>query len=241
MKRLICVATALALLAACGRPAKSPAPIAAKALGAAIVEVSGSKQIAGIGTALDQPVVVQVNDAQGAAVAGALVEFRAPGGAAATAASGLTGADGQFTTAVTLGSIAGRYQILAATRDKSGKLLELPLDEIALGAQQTHGRVLNDQYCSRCHDSESTPERVSNHDNLTAKPHAFAEGAVLNAMSDSDLAAIIGHGGPALGKSPEMPPYGYTLSKADVEALIAYIRAVADPPYRLKGLTYAKN
>ncbi len=241
MKRVVCIATALALLGACGRPAKSPAPIAAKALGAAIVEVSGSKQIAGIGTALDQPVVVQVNDAQGAAVAGALVEFRAPGGAAATPASGLTGADGQFTTAVTLGSIAGRYQILAATRDKSGKLLELPLDEIALGAQQTHGRVLNDQYCSRCHDTESTPERVSNHDNLTAKPHAFTEGAVLNAMSDADLAAIIGHGGPALGKSPEMPPYGYTLSKPDVEALIAYIRAVADPPYRLKGLTYARN
>lgn len=241
MKRLICVATAIALLAACSRPAKSPAPVTAKAFGAAIVEVSGSKQIAGIGTALDQPVVVQVNDAQGAAVAGALIEVRASGGAAATPASGLTGADGQFTTAVTLGSIAGRYQILAATRDKSSKLLELPLDEIALGAQQTHGRVLNDQYCSRCHDSESTPERVSNHDNLTAKPHAFTEGAVLNAMSDADLAAIIGHGGPALGKSPEMPPYGYTLSKADVEALIAYIRAVADPPYRLKGLTYAKN
>jgi mono/diheme cytochrome c family protein len=142
---------------------------------------------------------------------------------------------------VTLGGSAGRYQIVATTRDKSGKPVELRLDEVALGYQQQQGRVLNDQYCARCHDSESTPERVSNHDNLTAKPHGFTEGATLNAMSDADLAAIIGFGGPALNKSPEMPPYGSTLKKADVDALIAYIRAVADPPYRLKGLTYAKN
>jgi mono/diheme cytochrome c family protein len=38
-----------------------------------------------------------------------------------------------------------------------------------------------------------------------------------------------------------MPPYGSTLNKADIEALVAYIRAVSDPPYRLKGLVYAKN
>jgi len=245
MKRILsqaeACATILIVLAGCNRPAKAPAPLAAKAFGAAITEVSGGKQAGGIGTALDQPVVVQVNDAQGSPVAGALVEFHTAGGATAAPDAGLTGADGQLTSTVTLGGSAGRYQIGVTTRDKSGKPVELRLDEIALGYQQEQGRVLNDQYCARCHDPESTPERVSNHDNLTAKPHAFTEGAVLNAMSDTDMAAIIGYGGPALNKSPEMPPYGYTLNKADVDALIAYIRAVADPPYRLKGLTYAKN
>jgi mono/diheme cytochrome c family protein len=230
----------LIVLAGCNRPAKPPAPLA-KAFGVAITEVSGGKQVGSIGAALDQPLVVQVNDAQGSAVAGALVELHTAGGAIAAPDAGMTGADGQLTSAITLGSSAGRYQIVATTRDKSGKPVELRLDEIALGCQQQQGRVLNDRYCSRCHDPESTPERVSNHDNLTAKPHAFAEGVVLNAMSDADLAAIIGYGGPALNKSPEMPPYGYTLSKADVDALIAYIRAVADPPDRLKGLTYARN
>jgi mono/diheme cytochrome c family protein len=240
MKRFIS-AVALIVLAGCNRPAHAPAPLAAKAFGAAIAEAGGGKQVGAIGTALDQPVVVQVNDTQGSPVAGALVELHTAGGAMATPDSGLTGADGQLTSNVTLGGSAGRYQIVATTRDKSGKPVELRLDEVALGYQQQQGRVLNDQYCARCHDSESTPERVSNHDNLTAKPHGFTEGAILNAMSDADLAAIIGFGGPALNKSPEMPPYGSTLKKADVDALIAYIRAVADPPYRLKGLTYAKN
>ena len=240
MMRRIAAVSLLIFLAACQRSGKPAAP-AAKAFGTAITEVGGGKQVAGIGAALDQPVVVQVNDKQGSPVAGALVEVHTAGGTIAVPDSGLTGADGQFTAAITLGGIAGRYQIVAVTRDQAGKPAELRLDEIALGYQQHLGRVLNDQYCARCHDPESTPERVSNHDNLNAKPHAFTEGPVLNALSDADLAAIIGHGGPALNKSPEMPPYAYTLTKPDVDALIAYMRAVADPPYRSKGLVYAKQ
>jgi mono/diheme cytochrome c family protein len=78
-------------------------------------------------------------------------------------------------------------------------------------------------------------------DNLTTKPHAFTDGAALNKISDADLTAMISHGGAALNKSAEMPPYGYTLSKNDIEALVSYIRAVADPPYPMKGVVYAKN
>jgi mono/diheme cytochrome c family protein len=117
----------------------------------------------------------------------------------------------------------------------------LALDEIALGYQQTLGAQLNAQYCIRCHDPESTPLRVSNMDNLSAKPHAFTDGDTLNKISDADLLAIISHGGPALNKSAEMPPWGYTLSKSNIAALAAYIRAVADPPYQAGGLVYAQK
>jgi len=241
MKRLAAVLLTVALAASCGRKVKETTRVEAKAYGAALVEVSGGKQVAVIGATLDQPLVVQVNDAQGAAVAGAAVSFRAGGGASVNPAEGLTGSDGQVTVNVTLGGVAGRYQLIATTRDKAGKATELRTEEIALGYQQNLGRQLNDRYCSRCHDPESTAERVSNHDNLNAKPHAFTDGGYLNNVSDADLTSIITHGGAALNKSPEMPPYGGTLSRADVEALTAYIRAVADPPYRLKGLVYASN
>ncbi len=60
-------------------------------------------------------------------------------------------------------------------------------------------------------------------------------------MSDGDLIAMIQHGGPALNKSALMPPYGNTLTTADVRALIAYIRAVADPQYQPGGTVYAKK
>jgi len=232
---------ALILATSCGRKAAENARPEAKAFGAALVEVTGGKQIAAIGTTLDQPLVVQVNDAQGAAVAGAAISFRAGGGATVMPAEGLTGSDGQLTVSVAVGGVAGRYQVTATTRDKAGKAIELRSEEIALGYQQNLGRQLNDRYCSRCHDPESTAERVSNHDNLNTKPHAFTDGDFVNKISETDLASIITHGGAALNKSPEMPPYGGTLNKADIEALVAYIRAVADPPYRSKGLVYAKN
>ena len=230
----------LVMLAACSQPKTTRAP-QATAHGAVLVEVSGGKQIAQAGMQLDQPVVVQVSDASNNAVAGAAVVFGGPAGVSFDPASGLSDSSGQLSTVVTLGGVAGRYAVRATTTDAGGKNIELKLEEIALGYQQTLGRELNLQYCSRYHDPESTRERVSNYDNLTTKPHAFSEGDTLNKMSDADLVAIISHGGPALNKSPEMPPFGYTLSKSDIQALISYIRTVADPPYHSAGVVYAKN
>ena len=184
---------------------------------------------------------MQVNDEQGTAVAGALVEFSAAPGVTFDPANGLTDSSGQVTTNVTLGGMAGRYQLTASTTRKSQKKVELRIEEIALGYQQTLGRQLNDQYCERCHNPESTVERVSNFDNLEIKPHPFTEGDTLNKISDADLTAIISHGGPALNKSALMPAWGNTLSKSDIQALISYIRAISDPPNRNAGPVYAKN
>ena len=242
MKRTLISFLALTLATSgCSHRNKQPAPLAATAKGTAIVESSGGKQIGYIGMPLDQPVVVQVNDASGNGIAGAAVYFSGPAGITFTPASALTDSSGQVSSTVSLGQQAGRYKIVASTQDASGKNLQLALDEIALGYQQTLGAQLNAQYCIRCHDPESTPLRVSNMDNLAVKPPPFTEGDTLNKISDADLVAIISHGGPALNKSAEMPPWGYTLSKSDIVALISYIRAVADPPYEAGGLVYAQK
>jgi mono/diheme cytochrome c family protein len=237
---VIAIAFALALLCSCSRKPNPKAAAAPTAYGTAIVLSSGDKQTGGVGSILDQPLVVQVNDAQNNGVAGAPVWFSASSGTVFDPAYGITDSNGQVSTTVTVGGMAGRYRLTAYTIDASGKRVDLRCDEIALGYQGTLGRVLNDRYCSRCHDNESTPERVSNFDNLTAKPHPFTDGETLNKLSDEDLTAIISHGGPALNRSAEMPPFGYTLSKNDIQALIAYIRAVSDPLYRYPGIVYAK-
>jgi mono/diheme cytochrome c family protein len=239
--RWLAFATLALALTACRRTPDSRTTAQPKAFGAALAEMGGGLQAGFVGTALDQPLVVQVKDALGSSVAGALVIFRAAGETILTPSSGLTGDDGQLSVTCQLGSAAGRYQILAATMDKSGKPVTLQLEEIALGYQQNLGRQLSERYCSRCHDPESSAERVSNYDNLTVKPHAFTDGAFLNSVSDVDLAAISIYGGAARGKSAEMPSYGGTLSKTEIEALLAYMRAVASPPYRAKGLIYASE
>ena len=213
------------------KTASEPLPKPA-AFGAAIVESSGGKQMAPTGSLLPQPIVVQVNDEQGAAVTGALVRFGAAPGVTFDPSYGLTDSSGQVTSNVALGGMAGRYQITAVTSNKSGKNVELTIEEIALSYQQTLGRELNDQYCDRCHNPESTAERLSNFDNLEIKPHPFTEGDTLNKMNDADLTAIITHGGPALNKSALMPAWGDTLNKSDIQALISFVRAISDPPNR---------
>ena len=202
--------------------------------------VSGEKQAAGVGAQLDQPVVVQVNDAQGAPVAGALVRFTGAGGM-----SFQPDRDSQVPTASSPPTClsAECVAIIGDSHDSHGnrKTGNVGLDEIALGYQEMLGSRISEIHCIRCHDPESTPERVSNHDNLDPPPHAFTDGAALNAISGDNLVAIITHGGAALNKSAAMPPYGNTLNKTEIDALAAYLRAVADPPYRPQGVFYAGN
>lgn len=233
----IAVLAAAALLAGCRH--SGPQSLQPKGYGTQITEASGSKQIAQVGSALPQPVVVQVNGADGNPVTGALVTFHGEGMQFAPAQA-LTDSSGQVSTTAQLGFAAGDYQVTAETPKSGGGSATLSLREIALGYEQTLGQAVNEKYCIRCHDSESTPERVSNLDNLSPAPHQFTDGAALNRMADADLSNMIAHGGLALGKSPQMPAYGATLKPGEIKAMIAYIRAVADPPYQTPGVKYGK-
>lgn len=233
---------ALAMLAGCSRHQQAAPALKATAAGSAIVLSSGDKQLGNPGTALPQPVVVQVNDDQGNGVIGALVHFSASAGVRFDPAAALTDSSGQVTTNVILGDTSGRYQMTAVSVDKKGKELAVQATALAAGYQQQLGYELQQNYCSRCHDPESTPEQVSNYDNLAVKPHPFDQGDTFNKLSDADLTAIVSHGGPALNLSALMPAYGSTLSEADIRAVVAYIRLVSDPPYQAPGVVvYAKK
>ncbi len=234
--RILLFAPAM-LLAGCRH--STPQALRPVAYGTQIAEVSGGKQLAQVGSTLPQPLILQVNGADGNPVTGALVVFQGDG-LQFNPAQALTDSSGQVTTYVRLGFVSGDYQVLADTPKAGGGGASLGLREIALGYEQTLGKALNDKYCIRCHDPESTPERVSNLDNLSPAPHQFNDGATLNRISDADLINMITHGGPGLGKSPQMPPYGATLKPAEMKAVLSYIRAVADPPYQIPGVKYGK-
>jgi mono/diheme cytochrome c family protein len=227
--RTFLVASLLLGSAACARKTGLVSTLKPTGFGAALVESSGGKQTGATATVLAQPLVVQVNDEQGAPVAGALVEFRGPAGVTFDPPNALTDSSGQLSTNVALASMAGRYELTACTSTQAHKLVELQLEEIALGYQEQVGFQLNNKYCAACHDPESTPQRVSNYENLEVKPHPFTEGDALNKMSDDDLTAIISRGGPALNRSGLMPPYGHTLSKTEIQALVSYVRLVSGP------------
>ncbi|MGH9636857.1 MAG: c-type cytochrome [Candidatus Angelobacter sp.] len=238
MKRLaLLVFVPALLLAGCRHSSpQAPKPVA---YGTQIVEVSGGKQLAQVGSPLPQPLVLQVNGTDGNPVTGALVTLHGES-MQFTPTQALTDSSGQVTVAAQLGYNPGDYQVTAETPKTGGGTASLSLREIALGYEQTVGKTVNDKYCIRCHDPESTPERVSNLDNLSPAPHQFTDGATLNRISDADLTNMIAHGGPALGKSPQMPAYGATLKPAEIKAMLSYIRTIADPPYQTPGVKYGK-
>jgi mono/diheme cytochrome c family protein len=238
MRRQLVLLSLVLVLAGCSRKS-APKPFSPTAYGAQIVEVSGGKQIAAAGSALPQPVIVQVNGADGNPVTGALIRFRGEG-IAFNPGQGLTDSSGQVTTAVYVGFAAGDYQVTAETPKQGGGAISVNLRETSLGYEATLGKAVNDKYCIRCHDPESTPERVSNFDNLSPAPHQFSDGATYNLLQDSDLLNITSHGGVAVGKSPQMPAFGKTLKPAELKAVVTYIRAVADPPYQPSGVKYGK-
>lgn len=230
-RRLIFPVFLVFAFSGCGEHAPVSVSLTPKAYGTQIVEQSGGKQAGGVGSRLPEPVVVQVNGADGNAVAGALVVFSGDG-VIFTPPRALTDENGQVSTAVQLGSIHGSYSFIAQTPKQGGGIADVELRGIALGYQEKAGKEVSDKYCRMCHDPESTTERVSNFENLTPPaPHVFSDGTVLNAISDADLYKIIADGGAAVGKSPQTPAYRNTLTSSEIKSVIAYVRVIADPPY----------
>jgi mono/diheme cytochrome c family protein len=104
----------------------------------------------------------------------------------------------------------------------------------SLNYRQAQGKRLFYQYCVWCH-ADATPAGPSNRSNLTPVPALLNDGATLNTESDEYLQNIITLGGSAMGKSAMMPPYGRILSADEIRSLIAFSRAIAQPPYQPPG------
>jgi mono/diheme cytochrome c family protein len=105
---------------------------------------------------------------------------------------------------------------------------------VELGYQESQGKRVFYQYCVWCH-ADASPAGPSNRSNVTPMPPLMNDGEKLNAESDEYMQNIITLGGSALGKSSMMPPYGKTLSPAEINAVIAFTRAIAQPAYQKPG------
>jgi cytochrome c oxidase cbb3-type subunit 3 len=102
---------------------------------------------------------------------------------------------------------------------------------IPLDYQQAQGKRVFYNTCVWCH-ADVTPAGPSNRSNVSPTPPLMNDGQALNQISDEYLQNIITLGGSAMGKSAMMPPWGQTLSQDDIQAVITYIRAVAEPAYQ---------
>ena len=54
----------------------------------------------------------------------------------------------------------------------------------------------------------------------------------MNALDNPYVFRVIKEGGAAVGKSPLMAPWGGTLSDTQIHDVVAFVRTLADPPYK---------
>lgn len=102
---------------------------------------------------------------------------------------------------------------------------------LALGAagsaQAADAKQVFDFYCAQCHGVNGDGKGINVTKDFATDPRNFTNGADMKKRTDDDIKGVIKDGGPSISKSPLMPPWGATLSAAEVDALLGYIRKFA--------------
>lgn len=101
---------------------------------------------------------------------------------------------------------------------------------VAGGGDVAAGKALYATYCASCHGMTGNGDGPVSA-GLDPKPAKHTNGDYMNQLSHEHLVKVLKEGGPAVGKSPLMAPWGGTLSDAQIEDVIAYVRSLAEPPY----------
>ena len=93
------------------------------------------------------------------------------------------------------------------------------------------GQALFARNCSPCHGESGRGDGASAA-GFGTKPADLTDGRLMNGVPDGFLRNIIENGGPAEGLAPTMPPFKALLSAAQVAQVVAYVRSLAQPPFR---------
>ena len=103
---------------------------------------------------------------------------------------------------------------------------------LALGAmgsaQAADSKQVFDFYCAQCHGVDGKGKGINVTKDFSTDPRNFTNASEMEKRSDDDIRSVIKNGGPSISKSALMPPWGATLTTAEVEGLLAYIRKLCD-------------
>ncbi len=79
-------------------------------------------------------------------------------------------------------------------------------------------------YCAQCHGLEGKGDGPNVTEDFATDPRNFTNAEEMNKLSDADLKNVILDGGPSASKSELMPPWGKTISEAEADELVKYLR-----------------
>ena len=97
-----------------------------------------------------------------------------------------------------------------------------------LSREAKHGRALYEYYCALCHGKQGNADGF-NATNLKTPPTRHTDPVLMGTLSDAQVQRVIKEGGQALGRSPQMPPWGGVLKSQEVADITAFLRTLAAP------------
>jgi len=110
-----------------------------------------------------------------------------------------------------------------------GKSFALPPEQDpGLSREARRGKALYEYYCALCHGATGNADGF-NAFNLRTPPTRHTDPILMGTLSDTQIRQIIRDGGGALGRSPQMPPWGGVLSDREIADITAFIRTLAVP------------
>jgi len=110
-------------------------------------------------------------------------------------------------------------------------LLSTSLGGAAWAQSIEEGKTLYATHCATCHGDQGKGDGVAAR-SLPVKPADHTNGPVMNQLSDKFLTDIVTKGGSAVNKSGFMPAWGSSLDQKQVASVVAYVRSLANPPYK---------
>jgi cytochrome c oxidase cbb3-type subunit 3 len=84
-------------------------------------------------------------------------------------------------------------------------------------------------FCARCHGADGKgngPAAAT----LNPKPRDYTDCKSMAARSDAELFKVISEGGDAANMSPDMQPWGGTLSDEEIHGLVKFVRSFCKKP-----------
>lgn len=83
-------------------------------------------------------------------------------------------------------------------------------------------------HCAQCHGVKGMGDGPNATKEMPVSPRDHTSSVEMNKLTDADIINAITDGGPATSKSSLMPPYGKTLSKAEIVSLKDYLRKLCN-------------
>ncbi len=94
--------------------------------------------------------------------------------------------------------------------------------------------------CAGCHGVSGKGDGIALAPHLTPRPRDFSDAQYMSTLTDQHLFDVIAKGGPAVGLSGLMPPFGSVLNKQQTQGLVTFIRSLVASPSQRRDRSYRR-